>query len=343
VTDHDATAPSSGTVPTTMRAVTQERFGDPARVLSPTELPTPSPAPGEVLVRVEAISINAYDWHMVGANPAFVRLAGYGFTKPKYPIPGRDVAGVVVAVGSDETGFEPGDRVFGWHNGTAAEYIAAKAAALAPIPDGVSFETASAVPLAGFTALQSVRDHGRVTAGSKVLVLGASGGVGQFVVQMAKAMGAEVTGVCGTHNLEVVRGIGADHVVDYSQDDVYALDERFDVVIHVNGTYPLKHLRRIMTEDGVLVLIGSDEGGWLLGPARFIFGQVLRARFVSQSVAQFTAVDTAEDLAVLADMLADGSLTVAIDHLAPLEGIGAEISELRRGHARGKVVIDVGT
>jgi NADPH:quinone reductase-like Zn-dependent oxidoreductase len=329
-------------IPATMQAITYERFGDPATVLGPAELPTPTPAADEVLVRVEAISINAYDWHTVGASPAFVRLAGFGLTKPKNPIPGRDVAGRIVAVGDDVTELAIGDRVFGWHPGTAVEYLAAKSRTLARIPDGVSFEAAAAVPLAGFTALQAVRDHGRVTDGSKVLVLGASGGVGQFVVQMAKAMGAEVTGVCGTHNLEVVADLGADRVVDYSQEDVYALGERFDAVIHVNGTYPLKRLRRIMAPDGVLVLIGADEGGFLLGPARFIFGQVLRARFESQSVAQFTAADTPEDLTILARMLADGSLTVAIDHVAPLADLGKEISYLRRGHARGKVVVDVG-
>ena len=341
MTDHEATGP--GTIPTTMRAVAQDRYGDPATVLAAVELPVPVPQPDRVLVRVEAMSINAYDWHMVAASPAFVRLVGFGFARPKYPIPGRDFAGTVVAAGADVSDLAVGDRVFGSHPGTAAEYVAAKPANLATIPDGVSFASAASVPMAGTTALQAVRDHGRVEAGSKVLVLGASGGVGQFVVQMAKAAGAVVTGVCGTHNLEVVRDLGADRVVDYSQEDVYGLDERFDVVVHVNGTYPLKRLRRIMADDGVLVLVGSDEGGALLGPARFMFGQVLAARFAPQTAVQFTAVNAREDLVTLAGMLADDSLSVAIDHRAPLGDIGAEISELRRGHARGKVVIDVGT
>ncbi|MEX1281205.1 MAG: NAD(P)-dependent alcohol dehydrogenase [Acidimicrobiia bacterium] len=326
----------------TMRAMAQDRYGDPAEVLSLVEVPVPEVGPETVLVRVEAISLNAYDWHMVAASPSFIRLAGAGFSKPKHPIAGADLAGVVEAVGDAVTEFAPGDRVVGWHAGTAAEYVAATERTLVPVPKDVDLHQAAAVPMAGMTALQGLRDHGGVDAGSNVLILGASGGVGQFVVQIAKALGARVTGVCGTHNVETVRALGADRVVDYSTTDVHSLGDRFDVVVHVGGEYPLRKLRPIMTDDGTLVLVGSDEGGSLLGPARFLFGQVVRSWFTSQSVAQFTATNRKADLEVLVGMLADGTLRVAIDHVSPLAETGREIAYLREGHARGKVIIEVG-
>lgn len=325
-----------------MRAMVHDRYGDPAEVLSLAEVPVPAVDADTVLVRVEAVSLNAYDWHMVAASPSFIRLAGAGFSKPKHPIAGADLAGVVEAVGEAVTEFAPGDRVFGWHAGTAAEYVAATERTLVQVPDGVDLHQAASVPMAGATALQGLRDHGNVGEGSNVLVLGASGGVGQFAVQIAKQLGARVTGVCGTHNVETVRSLGADEVVDYSATDVYSLDDRFDVVVHVGGEYPLRRLRRIMTDDGTLVLIGSDEGGALLGPARFLFGQVIRSWFTSQSVAQFTATNRTTDLEVLAGMLADGTLRVVIDHVSPLAETGREIAYLREGHATGKVIIEVG-
>lgn len=334
-------SPSPERMATTMRAMVHDRYGPPEEVVRPARIPVPDIAADEVLVRVEAAAINAYDWHMIGATPAFVRVAGLGFLRPKNPIPGRDLAGVVEQVGSAVTRFSPGDDVFGWNAGTAAEYVAAKERALVAKPKDLSMAEAAAVPLAAMTALQGVRDHGAVTGGSRVLVLGASGGVGQFAVQIAKSMGAHVTGVCGTHNVETVRSLGAHRVVDYANEDVYGLDDRFDVVLHVNGQYPIRRLASVMADDGVLVFIGADEGGAILGPARFLLRQVLAARRLTVRFAQFTATNSLEDLQTLADMLADGSLTVAVDHTAPLEDFGREVAYLRRGHATGKVVIEV--
>jgi NADPH:quinone reductase-like Zn-dependent oxidoreductase len=317
-----------------MKAIVQHRYGPPD-VLALEDIASPAPGPGEVLVRVRAASIFAGDLHVVRGRPLVMRLAT-GLRRPKHPVPGVDLAGVVDAVGQNVTRLRVGDEVFGWAAGALAELVVVGEDHLEPKPAALSFEQAAAVPEAGMTALQGLRDGGRVQPGQSVLVIGASGGVGTFAVQVAKALGATVTAVCSTRNVEQARAIGADRVIDYTTCDPFAGDARYDVIFQVAGTVSPGRLRRLVTRDGTLVLSSGD--GRLNGIDRILAG-TLRFLAASQRLGVFVTKENHADLVTLRDLLEAGSVVPVIDRVYALEHAPAALRYLETGHARGKVVI----
>ncbi|WP_412740724.1 NAD(P)-dependent alcohol dehydrogenase [Krasilnikovia sp. MM14-A1259] len=325
-----------------MRAVVQDRYGAaPEGLLRCAETARPQIGPGEVLVRVCAASVDRGTWHMMAGLPYPVRAAGFGLRRPKNANPGRALAGVVAAVGADVTGLEPGDEVLGVGAATFAEYACARADKLAKKPANLSFAQAATLGVSGLTALQAVRNHARVTAGQKVLVLGASGGVGAFAVQLAKADGAEVTGVCSTTKVGLVRSLGADRVVDYTREDALDGGTQYDVIIDTGGNRRLADLRRALTATGRLVIVGGETGGrWLGGTDRQLRAQLLSG-FVGQRLGSFLTSENATDLGALAHLCASGDLTAAVDRTYPLAETAAAIRHMLDGHVRGKVVITV--
>jgi NADPH:quinone reductase-like Zn-dependent oxidoreductase len=326
-----------------MTAVTQEAYGSgPEVVLQTAEVAVPPIQGDEVLVRVHGASVDRGTWHVMAGIPYPIRLAGFGLRRPKALNPGRSVAGTVEGVGSDVTGFSAGDEVFGVCEGGAfAEYAAARAFKLAAKPAKLSFGQAAALPVSGLTALQAVRDKAKVAAGQKVLVIGASGGVGSFAVQIAKAIGAEVTGVCSPSKVDLVRSIGADHVIDYTRVDVTDGARRYDVILDIGGNRRLAHLRRSLTRAGRLVIVGGEtEGRWLGGSDRQLRA-ILLSKLVSQTLGTLVASENADDLDALRDLVEAGQLTPAIDRTYPLLETAAAIRYVQDGHARGKVVITV--
>ncbi|AVZ75465.1 NAD(P)-dependent alcohol dehydrogenase [Streptomyces lunaelactis] len=324
-----------------MKAIVQDRYGSPD-VLELREVDKPVVADHEVLVRVRTAAVNARDWHLMRGDPYLARLV-LGFGRPKTKIRGTDFAGRVEAVGKDVNRFRPGDEVFGEADGAFAEYVCAPDDVVEPKPANLTFEQAAALPLAGNTALMGLRDLGRVQPGQKVLVNGASGGVGTFAVQIAKAFGAEVTGVCSTRNVDLVRSVGADHVVDYTQEDFTRNGRRYDVVLDLVGNRSLAECRRALTPAGTLVLSGGgvSEGGSLLGPMGLILrGQAL-SRFVSQRLLVLTATPNKENLAALRELAESGKVTPVIDRTYPLREVPEAIRYLEVEHAHAKVVITV--
>jgi NADPH:quinone reductase-like Zn-dependent oxidoreductase len=319
-----------------MKAIVQRRYGPP-EVLALEEMPRPEPGPDEVLVRVRAASVFAGDWHAVRGAPFFVRFVT-GLRRPRNPVPGIDLAGVVESTGPAVTDLRAGDEVFGFATGSLAELVCVPADHLARLPRNLTFEQAAAVPEAGMTALQGLRDRGRVRAGQRVLVIGASGGVGTFAVQIAKALGAEVTGVCGPANLELVRSIGADHVIDYTRTDVTTLADRYDVILQVAGTASPRRLRRALVPGGTLVL--SNGQGRVAGVDRILAATVLDP-FVREHLAAFVTNENGTDLGILADMLAAGQVRPVVDRTYPLAETADALRYLEAGHARGKVVIAI--
>src|SRR3954452_144378 len=278
----------------------------------------PTPGACEVLVRVQASSVDRGTWHVMAGLPYPIRLAGFGLRRPKYANPGRNLAGTVDAVGDGETGFALGDAVFGIGTGTFAEYAVAPTATIAAMPATLTFDQAAAVPVSGLTALQAVRDHGRVRAGQAVLVVGASGGVGSFAVQIAKAFDAEVTGVCSTGKVDLVRSLGADHVIDYTRDDFAAGEHRYDVILDIGVHRRLSHLRRVLTPRGTLVIVGGEtDGRWLGGFDRSLRA-VLLSLFVPQTLSMLASKENAKDLSELRDRIETGEVTPAIDRTYPL-------------------------
>jgi NADPH:quinone reductase-like Zn-dependent oxidoreductase len=333
-------SPEPGTNLALMKGVVHRCYGSPD-VASIVSLPKPSPQDGEVLVRVRAASVNPLDWHYLEGTPYLVRL-GSGLGVPKNPRLGVDFAGTVEAVGRNVTHFKPGDAVFGGKFGAFAQYVAVREdGALTAKPDNVTFEQAAAVPIAGITALQALRDVAHVRAGQTVLVNGASGGVGTFAVQIAKSLGAEVTGVCSTKNLELVRSIGADHVIDYTHEDFTRGTARFDVIVDTVSTHSPAQYRRVLNRAGVYVGIGStDIGnwfGWLWPPLQ---GWVL-SWFVSQHFSTMLAQLNGADLASLASLIQSGQVKPVIDRTYPLDQTAQALRYLEKGHARGKVVLSV--
>ncbi|HEY8169778.1 MAG TPA: NAD(P)-dependent alcohol dehydrogenase [Candidatus Limnocylindria bacterium] len=322
----------------TMRAITYDRYGSPD-VLRLSEVPVPSVADGNLLVRVGATSVNALDWHMLRGKPYVARLSA-GLTKPKKPIPCVDVAGTVVAVGSEVTGFAVGDRVFANKGRAAAEYVSGPASLFVPMPSNLSMEEAAAIPAAGITALQAIRDRGLLQAGQSVLVHGAGGGVGTFSVQIAKALGGEVTGVTRTENLELVRSIGADRVVDYSASDVTRSGERYDLVIDNGATRPLLSMRRLLKPSGRLVTVGASRGAFIGPVVRIVAGGVV-SRFGGPAMIGFFAEPKREDLLVLKDLAESGALTSVIDRTYPLRKTAEALAYLETMRARGKVVVTI--
>ena len=325
---------------TPMKAIFHGCYGPPDR-LRYVDLPKPVPADNEVLVRVRAASVNPLDWHYLEGTPYLVRL-DQGFGRPDNPRLGVDFAGTVEAVGRSVTRFKPGDAVFGGRFGALAEYVAVREErAITLKPDNVSFEQAAAVPIAGITALQALRDKGQLHAGEKVLINGASGGVGTFAVQIAKSLGAEVTGVCSTRNVELVSSIGADHVIDYTREDFTRGAQHYDLIVDNVGTHSLLDYRRVLTPRGRYVMVGStDPGnwfGWLATPIK----AALFAPFTRQKYGMMLAELNRDDLAALAVLMQSGKMKPVIDRSYPLADAPEALRYLEKGHARGKIILDV--
>jgi NADPH:quinone reductase-like Zn-dependent oxidoreductase len=325
-----------------MRSVVQDEYGSaPEDVLRLAEVPKPAIADDEILVRVRAASVDRGTWHVMAGLPYPIRVAGFGVRRPKAANPGRNLAGTVESVGRGVTEFKAGDDVYGTCAATFAEYAVAKAGRLALKPSNLPFEQAAAVPVSALTALQAVRDHAKVEAGHKVLVIGASGGVGSFAVQIAKAFGAEVTGVASTGKVDLVRSLGADHVIDYTHEDFVDGVHRYDVILDTGGNTRLSHVRRALTPRGRLVIIGGETDGKLLGGAdRQIRAQLL-SLFVSQKLGTFVASENAKDLDELRGLVESGKVIPAIDRTFPLSETVAAIRYVLDGRTRGKVVITV--
>jgi NADPH:quinone reductase-like Zn-dependent oxidoreductase len=325
-----------------MKAIVYCDYGVPNLKLR--EIEKPAPADDQILVRVHAASVNPLDWHFIEGTPYVMRAMGVGLRKPKDTRLGVDYAGTVEAVGKNVTQFKPGDEVFGGRTGAFAEYVCARAAGgVALKPASITFEQAAAVPIAGITALQGVRDKGKVQPGQKVLINGASGGVGTFAVQIAKFYGADVTGVCSTRNLDLVRSLGADQVIDYTKDDFTKSDQRYDVVLDNVGNRPLNECRRVLTPNGIYVLIGggfANEQGLIGGLSKAIDAMLL-SKFVSQKMGMMLAEINHKDLAFLGDLMQSGKVKPVIDRTYKLSELPQAIEYLEKGHARGKVIITV--
>ena len=323
-----------------MKAIVQDTYGS-ADVLELRDISTPEIAGGEVLVRVHAAGVARGVWHLMTGLPYPVRLAASGLRAPKPPVPGTNMAGVVEAAGREVTRFQPGDEVFGIGKGAFAEYARAPENKLAPKPANLTFEQAAAVAVSGLTALQGLRDHGRVQSGQSVLITGASGGVGTYAVQLAAAFGAQVTGVCSTTKVDLVRSIGAGRVIDYTREDFADGKQRYDVILDIGGNPSLSRLRRALTPKGTLVIAGGEtRGRWLGGTDRQLRALLL-SRFVDQKLTTFICRENHEDLLVLKELIEAGRITPVIDRSYPLSEAPKAIRYLEQGHARGKVVITV--
>ncbi len=320
-----------------MKAIVRHKYGKP-EVLELVELEKPQPGPQEALVRVQASSVNPAEWYaMIGLG---VARPGYGFLRPKDPRLGADYAGVVEAVGSEVEDFKPGDEVFGGRLGAFAEYVTVRNI-IAHKPANFSFEEAAAMPTAAITALQGLRDHGKLQAGQHVLITGASGGVGSYAVQIAKAWGVQVTGVCRTQNVELVRSLGADHVVDYTKEDFAATGRRYDLVLEIAGTRPWAHYQRVMTKEAPMVIIGAPGKSLLLGPLGRIGRLRLASLRASQKIIIFVAQFNRPDFAVLRELAESGKLRSVIEKVYPLSETAEAMRHLSTAHARGKIVLSM--
>jgi NADPH:quinone reductase-like Zn-dependent oxidoreductase len=341
MTTEPHTRPATTGRTATMKAIVQDEYGDAADVLRLAEIDRPTIGDDEVLLRVHAAGVDRGVWHLMAGLPYPVRLMGYGFRTPKTPVRGREVAGTVEAIGRQVTTLHVGDAVFGIAEGSFAEYAPARADMLAPMPTNLTALQAAAAPISALTALQAVRDGGRVRSGQKVLVIGASGGVGTFAVQIAKAFGAEVTGVCSTSKTDLVRSLGATHVIDYTRGDITDDGRRYDVVLDTGGHRSLTHLRRALTPRGTLVIVGSETGGrWLGGFDRSLRAPIL-SLLVGQKLIALTNSENNHDLVVLTGLIESGQVTPAVDRTYPLSETPAAIQYLTAGNARGKVVITI--
>jgi NADPH:quinone reductase-like Zn-dependent oxidoreductase len=323
----------------TVKAYAYRCYGPP-EVLELINIVKPTPAADEVLVRVKAASVNPLDWHYMRGSPYLMRL-GSGLGRPKDSRIGVDFSGTVEAVGANVTKFAPGDEVFGRRSGAFAEYVVVpEDRALALKPENVTFEQAASVPIAALTALQALRDKGNLEAGQKVLINGASGGVGTFAVQIATSMGAEVTGVCSTRNVEMVRSLGADHVIDYTREDYTKSGEQYDLIIDMVGNHSLMANRKVMAPDGTFVIVGGASGDWL-GPLLRPIGAMVLSPFVEQDFMMLLAKIDRDDLESLGRMMEAGQVTPVIDRRYSLAEVPAAIRYSEEGHARGKIIIEV--
>ena len=335
----EITPPSSTSATGTMRAVVQARYGtSPEAVVRVADVAPPVPGDGDVLVAVTAASVDRGTWHLMAGLPYPVRLAGFGVRRPKTN-PGRSLAGTVEAVGAGVTGFAPGDAVYGVTDGSFAERVLVSPDKLAHKPLNVSWEQAAAVPISGLTALQAVRDHAKVQPGQSVLVIGASGGVGSFAVQIAKAFGARVTAVTSTAKVDLARELGADHVIDYSREDITRDGRRYDVILDIGGNRRLSHLRRALAEDGTLVIVGGETDGRLLGGSGRQVRATVLSMFLRQKLGTFIASENARDLRVLAELIGQGKVVPAVERTYDLEDTAVAVRHLMDGKVRGKVVI----
>src|SRR5919112_774316 len=323
-----------------MKAMIRDAYGPPD-VLELREIDIPEIADDEVLVRVHAAGVGRDVLHVMTGLPYPIRLAGYGFRAPKNPVIGSDMAGVVEALGKNVSRFQPGDEVFGIGKGSYAEYARAPEDKLAPKPANLTFEQAAAVAIMGSTALQALHDQGKVRPEQEVLIIGASGGVGTYAVQIAKSFGAQVTGVCSTQKVEMVLSIGADHVIDYTQEDFAEGGQRYDLILDIGGNSSLARLRRALTPEGTLVIVGGEGGGrWLGGLQRQLRATIL-SPFVSQKLGTFVARQNRKDLILLKKLIESGKLKAVIDRTYPLAETPEAIRYLAEGHAQGKVVVTV--
>jgi NADPH:quinone reductase-like Zn-dependent oxidoreductase len=325
----------------TMNAMVRRRWGRPGDVVELVEIPKPQPADDEVLVRVRAASINRTDYYQLGGAGVLMRPMIGGFLRPKNERLGSDFAGIAEAVGKDVTGVQPGDEVYGARAGAFAEYVAAKTAVVRK-PANVSFEEAAAVPVAALTALEAIRDHGRLQPGQRVLVNGASGGVGTFAVQLAKALGAaHVTAVCSTRNVERVRTLGADHVIDYTREDYTLSGERCELIIDVAGNRSWRENGRVLFPDGTLVLVGMPSGNKLTGPLLRLGRVVIAARVARRNMRFFICKPNKPNLDFLSELIEAGKVTSAIDRVYSFAEIPDALAAMGQGHVQGKLVVRI--
>jgi NADPH:quinone reductase-like Zn-dependent oxidoreductase len=322
-----------------MKAIVQDRYGS-ADVLELKDIETPVAGRDDVLLRVHAASVFIGDWHVMTGLPYLGRLA-FGLRAPKLRVRGQDVAGTVEAVGEGVKKFQVGDEVFGTCRGSFADYANARQDRVAPKPANLTFEQAATVPITGTTALQAVRDRGRVKSGQNVLIIGAAGGVGSFAVQIAKALGAHVTGVCSTAQLDLVRSLGAEEVIDYTREDFAEMGRRYDVILDIAGNRSVSNLRRALAPKGTLVIVGGEGGGRWFGGINRQLGAQLRSMFVGQRLGTFIAKQNGEDLYALKELIEAGKVTTVIGTTFPLQEVPEAIRQLTEGHTRGKVVITV--
>ncbi|HYL63376.1 MAG TPA: NAD(P)-dependent alcohol dehydrogenase [Candidatus Methylomirabilis sp.] len=320
-----------------MKAAIYTRYGPPD-VVQITDVEKPAPKDDEVLIRIRAASVNPYDWHFMRGEPYPLRL-GTGLRKPKVQRLGVDAAGQVEAVGKNVTQFKAADAVFGMSKGAFAEYACASASKVVLKPDSVTFEQAASAPIAALTALQGLRDKGQIQPGQKILINGAAGGVGTFAVQIAKSFGAEVTGVCSTRNAEMIRSIGADHAIDYTQEDFTQRPQRYDLILDCIGNHSLSACRRVLTPKGTYLIVGGPAGAWMIGFAARLIKSAVMSRFVSHKVGFVPAKARQEDLTTIGQLIASRRVTPVIDRRYKLNELPEAIRYLETGHARGKVVI----
>ncbi len=325
-----------------MKAIIQDRYGTPHEVLSLRDIDEPVIKKDEVLVRVHTAAVHAGDWLLMSGRPPILRLM-FGLRKPRKSIPGFDLAGYVEAVGPKVTEFQPGDEVFGTCNGSCAEYVATSVKRLAPRPANLTLEQAAGIAVSGITALRGMRDAANVQPGQKVLINGASGGVGTFAVQIAKSLGAEVTGVCSTQNLDLVRSIGADHVIDYTREDFTKGGAKYDIVLDNAGSHTLAEMRRAVAPTGKLIPNSGTTGGKWLGPMGRMLRASVSAMFVRKQGAPFVAGEKREDMLALKELIEAGTITPVIDQTYPLSDTAEAMAHIAEGHARGKTLINVAT
>jgi NADPH:quinone reductase-like Zn-dependent oxidoreductase len=324
----------------TMRAVVRDRYG-PADVLELRTVEVPEVADDEVLVRVHAAGLDRGAWHIMAGLPYLIRIAGYGLRAPKATGLGLELSGVVETVGAKVSALASGDAVYGTSNAAFAEYATARADTLAPMPANLTFEQAAAVPVSAVTALQALRDRGRLKARQHVLVIGASGGVGTYAVQIAKALEATVTGVCSTAKLDLVRSLGADRVIDYTQADIPDDGRRYELVLDIGGNRPLSQLRRALTRNGTLVIVGGEAGGRWTGGIHRQLGAMILSPLVHQHLGTFVAKPNRADLDTLRGLIETGALTPAIDRILALDELADAMRDLSAGGVRGKIVVAI--
>ncbi|MGW2256141.1 NAD(P)-dependent alcohol dehydrogenase [Kitasatospora sp. NPDC001660] len=323
-----------------MRAIVHDTYGPPS-VLRVEEIPQPVPRRDEVLIRVHAAGVDPGVWHATAGVPYLIRATPFGLRGSRPRVRGMDVAGQVEAVGAEVTRFRPGDEVYGSCHGSFAEYACARQDRIALKPGNLDFEEAAAVPVSCCTALQALRDVGRLRSGQTVLLIGAGGGVGTFAVQVARSFGAHVTAVCGSDTTDLVRSLGADQVIDYTQQDPTSGENRYDLILDIAGNRPLPHLRRALTPHGTLVIVGGEDGGrWFGGLGRQLRALLL-SPFIGQRLRTLFSTQRHEDLRLLAELIETGAVKPLVDRSYPLAEAPQAISHLMAGHARGKLVIDV--